>query len=89
MKATSIVLPLIFLVFTAASAAQDKPGTEAVDRFVLTKVRLLPKPGTAGLLAGIAHGISLPRRAADCAYRCDGNWTWVSDRMTWKLALVW
>jgi hypothetical protein len=45
--------------------------------------------GTAGLLAGIAHGISLPRRAADCAYRCDGNWTWVSDRMTWKLALVW
>ncbi|MGA2618930.1 MAG: chitobiase/beta-hexosaminidase C-terminal domain-containing protein [Thermoguttaceae bacterium] len=53
MKATSIVLPLIFLVFTAASAAQDKPGTEAVDRFVLTKVRLLPKPGTAGLLAGV------------------------------------
>lgn len=40
---------MILAIVCTASAAQDKPDSAAVDRFVLTKVRVLPKPGTAAL----------------------------------------
>ncbi len=46
------VASLMLAALCAPSAAQEKPGGAAVDRFLLTKVRLLPKPGTADRLAG-------------------------------------
>ena len=47
------VLPLITrAALCTAAYAQDKPAAPPADRFVLTKVRLLPKPGTANRLAG-------------------------------------
>jgi hypothetical protein len=52
MKTTRLLLPLAMLAFVTPSYAQDKPGDAPVDRFVLAKVRLLPKPGQAKLLAG-------------------------------------
>ncbi len=47
-----VVLPLMLLAFTTPSHGRDRPAGAAVDRFVLTKIRLLPKPGAGGLLAG-------------------------------------
>jgi len=52
MKASLPALLLLALALVASSRAQDKPLDAPADRFVLTKVRLLPKPGQAGLLAG-------------------------------------
>ena len=52
MKTSFSVLPLILVALCAAAYAQDKPAAPPADRFVLTKVRLLPKPGTADRLAG-------------------------------------
>lgn len=52
MKTAFLVLPLVLLTFTAPSPAQEKPGDGPANQFILTKVRLLPKPGKAALLAG-------------------------------------
>jgi sugar phosphate isomerase/epimerase len=52
MKATLLLLSSALLALAAPSHAQDSPGGAAADRFVLAKVRLLPKPGQAKLLAG-------------------------------------
>ncbi len=52
MKASHFVLPLILLASSTLSPGQEKPADAAVGRFVLIKVRLLPKPGTAGMLKG-------------------------------------
>lgn len=50
---TGLCVPLLLLVVLCGpSLAQDKPGDAVVDRFVLAKVRLLPKPGTAAQLVG-------------------------------------
>ncbi len=50
MRTAGFILPLVLL--SAIALAQDQSGAGATDRFVLTKVRLLPKPGRAGVLAG-------------------------------------
>ncbi len=52
MRARFLVLALTFVCGAAPSSAQDKAADAPESRFVLTKVRVLPKPGAAGLLAG-------------------------------------
>ena len=52
MKASVFPLSVMLLAFAITTVAQDSPAVAPGDRFVLTKVRLLPKPGAAGLLTG-------------------------------------
>ncbi len=52
MKALLFVLPWMFFTVAVPAHAQDKSAAATADRFVLTKVRVLPKPGTARMLKG-------------------------------------
>jgi len=52
MRTPIAAVALLVFMFACTARAEEKTGAAAADRFVLTKVRLLPKPGQAGLLAG-------------------------------------
>ena len=52
MKTTFLPLALLLSALPALMLAKETPAGISVDRFVLAKVRLLPKPGASVLLAG-------------------------------------